>query len=88
MSGAAALSDEEVKWRAEFERDGETAVRDGLTMMSPEPKRQYAFRWLREQERERNVRDKQTYKYVRWTFWAAVAAVIVGIIGVTVTLIR
>jgi hypothetical protein len=78
---------EEAKWRAEFERLGETDVRDGLKMMSPEPKRQFAFGWLRDREKDRNIRDKRTYEYVRCTFWAAVAAVIVGIIGVAVTLI-
>jgi hypothetical protein len=43
---------------------------------------------MREQEGDRTTRDKRTYDYVRWTFWAAVAAVGVGIIGVVVTLTR
>jgi hypothetical protein len=54
--------------------------------MQHEPKRQFAFRWLREQERTRRIREEQTYRYVQWTLLAAVAAVIVGIIGVAVTL--
>ena len=44
---------DEAKWRAEFEAVGETQLRDGMTRCSmpfPEPKRQFAFRWLREQE--------------------------------------
>jgi hypothetical protein len=77
--------DDEAKWRVEFEAAGETEIRDGLTLMQHEPKRQFAFRWLREQENALRLREEQTHRYVRWTFWAAVAAVIVGIIGVVVT---
>jgi hypothetical protein len=76
-------------WRAEFEKEGETAIRDALNFRRgsfPEPKLQFAFRWLREQTAARNLRDKRTYRYVRWTFWAAGAAVVVGIIGVVMTL--
>jgi hypothetical protein len=79
---------EEAKWRAEFDQAGETEVRDGFGLINHEPKRQFAFRWLREQDRARTIREQQTYTYVRWTLWAAVAAVIVGIIGVVVTLIH
>jgi hypothetical protein len=78
-------AEEEAKWRAEFEAAGETEIRDGLKLMQHEPKRQFAFRWLREEARERKHREEQTHRYVRWTFWAAVAAVLVGIIGVAVT---
>jgi hypothetical protein len=81
-------STQEAEWRAEFERFGETAIREGLKMMSPEPKRQFAFRWLREQGRAREIRDIRTFDYVRWTFWAAVGAVIIGIIGVAVTVLH
>jgi hypothetical protein len=81
-------STQEAEWRAEFERIGETDVREGLKMMSPEPKRQFAFRWLREQERAREIRDMRTFDYVRWTFWAAVGAVIIGVIGVAVTVLH
>jgi hypothetical protein len=80
-------AEEEAKWRAEFEAAGETEIRDGLNLMQDEPKRQFAFRWLREEAGARKLRDEQTHRYVRWTFWAALAAVIVGIIGVGVTLL-
>ena len=76
---------EDAEWRAEFEKDGATTVRAWLNAF-PEPKRQFAFRWLREQEATRKVRDRQMHFYARWTFWAAVAAVVVGVIGVVVTL--
>ena len=81
-------AEEGAKWRAEFDADGETALRDALNYRSvpfPEPKRQFAFRWLREQEKARKFRDQQMHRYVRWTLLAALAAVIVGIIGVLVT---
>jgi hypothetical protein len=80
-----ATPEEEAKWRAEFEAAGETEIRDGLKLIQHEPKRQFAFRWLREEDRARGLREKETHCYVQWTFWAAVAAVIVGIIGVAVT---
>ena len=44
----------------------------------PEPKRQFAFRWLGDQTIARRKRENRTFKYVRWTFWAAIAAVVVG----------
>jgi hypothetical protein len=69
---------EEANWRAEFELRGENELRDGLNLINHEPKRQLAFRWLREQDHARRTREQKTYNYVRWTFWAAVAAVIVG----------
>ena len=50
---------DEAKWRAEFEVVGETQLRDGVTrgsMPFPEPNRQFAFRWLREQENAKALR--------------------------------
>ena len=79
------------KWRAEFEAAGETQFRDGVargTIPFPEPKRQFAFRWLREQETAKALRELQLYRYAQWTFWAAVGAVLVGIIGVLVTVLH
>lgn len=78
-------ADKEAEWRAEFERDGESLVYDtinGRTCGSYlEDKRQYAFRWLHNREQARKVREQQTYWYVRWTFWAAVIAALVGVIA-------
>jgi len=81
-------ADEEAKWRAEFEKIGETWLRDELNFRNipfPEPKRQLAFRWLREQEEKRQIQERRTYWFAKWTFIAAVAAVGVGIVGVGVT---
>lgn len=78
---------DEAKWRAEFERFGEEQTRLALTSGEfHEGKRQFAFRWLGDEAIDRRAREKQIYKYARWTFFAAVAAVIIGIIGVAVTL--
>jgi hypothetical protein len=76
---------EEAAWRAEFERFGEDRTRSELNLF-PEAKKQFAFRWLGDQAIDHRVHEKQTYKYVRWTFFAAVAAVIVGIVGIVVTI--
>ena len=53
-----------------------------------EPKRQAAFRWLGDEAEARRLREEQTHHYVRWTFFAAVAAVIVGLIGVGLALLH
>jgi hypothetical protein len=83
----------ELEWSAEFEKIGEVEIRNDLNFRSginvginSEAKRQYAFRWLREKERERENRERSTHRYVQWTFWAAVAAVAIGIAGILVTL--
>jgi hypothetical protein len=87
---ARALAEPEVEaaWRAEFKRIGETQVRDALDSITDEPKRQAAFRWLGDEAAARRLREEQTHHYVRWTFFAAVAAVIVGLIGVGLTLLH
>jgi hypothetical protein len=81
----------EAEWRAEFECLGEEQVYDNVkqgAIYNDEAKRQAAFRWLGEVARARRVREVQTYNYARWTFFAAVAAVIVGIIGMITTLLH
>jgi len=61
---------------AEFKQVGEAQFRD----LTEEPKRQKKFRWWGDEGQARRLRDEQTYHYVRWTFVAAVAAVIVSLI--------
>lgn len=83
--------EDEAKWRTEFETVGETQLRDGITRGAipfPEPKRQFAFHWLREQENAKALRERQLHRYAQWTFWAAVGAVLVGIVGVLVTVLH
>jgi hypothetical protein len=78
----------ETAWRSEFEADGERAVHDTIYHgpgIYPDPKRLFALRWLREKEVERERQEHQMRSYVRWTFWAAAAAVVAGIVGVLVT---
>ncbi len=40
---------------------------------------------IREAERDRTTREKLTLKYTLWTLLAAIAAVLVGIAGIIVT---
>jgi hypothetical protein len=80
-------TEDEAKWRAEFDQAGETEIRDGLKLINHEPKRQFAFRWLREQSKARQLREEEMHWYAQRTFWAAIAAVVVGVIGVLVTLL-
>ena len=82
------MTDEQAKWRIEFEEAGESDVRqnflNGAIYNSP-PKRDFARQWLREQERARELREQQIFSYSRRTYWAAIAAVIVGGIGIVAT---
>jgi hypothetical protein len=80
--------DQEAAWRIEFEADGERTVLDTICHgpgIYPDPKRLFALRWLREREVERVRQEQKMNTYVRCTFWAAVAAVVAGIVGVLVT---
>jgi len=87
------MADPEVEaaWRAEFERIGDTQLRDALNSgvgIADEPKRQAAFRWLGDEAQARRLREEKTYHYVRWTYFAAIAAVIAGLIAVGLALLR
>ena len=80
-------TDQEAQWLKQFEGNGRDAVRifcrDGSYNG---PMRLAAFRWLREKEIEGAQLAVNAHWYSKLTFWAAVAAVIVGVIGVVVTL--
>ena len=75
---------EQNEWREEFERLGELLVYDNVkqgAIYNDEAKRQVAFRWLAEQAAARRAREEKTFRYARWTFFAAIAATIVGLIA-------
>ena len=76
------------EWNAEFEKLGvdqvTELVRNGII---PESKRQAGFRWLGAQALKERARDNKTFEYVQHTYYAAVAAVVVGVIGIVITLI-
>jgi hypothetical protein len=72
-------------------RQLETQLRDSVTrgaMPFPKPKRRFAFGWLHEQDNAKALRERQLYRYAQWAFWAVVGAVLVGIIGVLVTVLH
>jgi hypothetical protein len=75
----------EAAWRAEFKRIGEKQLRDALNSgvgIADEPKRQAAFRWLGDEAEAQRLQEEHTHHYLRWTFFGAVAVMIVGLIGV------
>jgi len=55
--------------------------------MSPEHKRRIAFRRVREHSKARRSRGEELRRYAQWTYWAAIAAIIFGVIAVLVTLV-
>ena len=80
--------EQEAAWRTEFEADGERAVLDTICHgpgIYPDPKRLFALRWLRERAVERSRQEQKIRSYIRYTFWAAVAAVVTGIVAMLVT---
>jgi hypothetical protein len=90
MSNPMADPELEAAWRAEFERVGETrpgAALNAVGGSTDEPK-QATFRWLGDEAQTRRLREEQTHHYVQWTFFAVVAAAIVGVIGLGLTLLR
>jgi hypothetical protein len=76
----------EAAWRAELERIGETQHRDAPN--SGELKRQAAFRWSGDEAQARRVQEEQAHHYLTWTFFAAVGAVIAGLIAEGLTLLH
>jgi len=85
------MQDDEEGWIAEFEAAGESELRDRLyrgSGMHPEAKFHLAVRWLREQARARRLQEEQMRRDVRRTLWAAVAAVLVGLVGIGIALLR
>jgi hypothetical protein len=84
--------EQEAAWRATLERLGESAVRFDLQMcqgvgigMNNDVMHRFAFQWLRDKERERESRERITVTYVKWTLVAAVAAAIIGVLAIIVT---
>ena len=87
--GSYGMNQQEIERRAEFERLGERQVYDNVkqgAIYNDEAKRQAAFRWLGDKEAERRVREQNTLWYTRWTFYAAIIGVTVGVVGVVATL--
>ncbi len=74
----------EAAWRAELERIGETQRHDAPK--SGELKREAAFRWSGDEAQARRIQEEQAHHYLRWTFFAAVGAVIAGLIAEGLTL--
>jgi hypothetical protein len=75
-----AEPDMEAAWRAEFKRIRETEALHSGNVFPDEPKA--AFRWAGDEAEARRLQEEHTLHYLRWTFFAAVAVVIVGLIGV------
>jgi hypothetical protein len=69
-----------------LKRIGETQPRDAPK--SGELRRQAAFRWSGDEAQARRVQEEQAHHYLRWTFFAAIGAVIAGLIAEGLTLLH
>ena len=67
----------EAAWGAEFKRIHATEAFDSG---SDDPKA--AFRWSGDEAEAQRLQEEHTHHYLRWTFFGAVAVMIVGLIGV------
>ena len=77
--------EQEDSWRRDFELWGQEAVRRKVATTGgwDEPRRQAAFRWLREKESESERRERQMRRHMRSMLWLIVAA-----IGLAVATVR
>ena len=70
----------EAAWRNEFKRIQATEPSDSENVLPNDPKA--TFRWSGDQAETQLLQEEHTYYYLRWIFFAAVALIIVGLIGV------
>jgi hypothetical protein len=82
------MNDDEARWREEFEAAGEVEVQRKVNSQyfrkTPE-KGSFAQRWLDEKATARLSREIGLFSYAKRTYWAALVAVLVGILGIVVT---
>jgi hypothetical protein len=79
-----ASAKQEAEWGAEFEKLGELVVYDNIrqgSVYTDEEKRQAAFRWLSEQAHLRRNQGVWTLQILYWTFFAALGALLIGVIS-------
>jgi hypothetical protein len=75
-----AEPDVEAAWQAEFKRVHATEAFDSDNVFLGDPKA--PLRWSGDQVEAQRLQEEHTHHYVRWTWFSAVAVVIVGLIGV------
>jgi hypothetical protein len=56
--------------------------------MADELKTQAAFHWVGDEAQAQRLREEKTTHHIRWTFVAAIAAVIVALIALGLTLLH
>lgn len=82
-------NEQEDRWRGEFEQWGYDAVRRTVFGTSgwDEPRRQFAFRWLREKEGATERRKQQMQQDTRRSLWVAVVAMVVAALSLCISII-
>jgi hypothetical protein len=76
----------EAAWRAEFERTHARDAFDNDHVSLGDPKA--ALRWSGDEVEAQRLQEERTHHYVRWTWFGAVAVVIVGLIGVGLSFVH
>jgi hypothetical protein len=70
----------EAAWRTEFGRIHETEASHNDSAVINSAKA--AFRWSGDEAELRRLQDERTHHYIRWTLLSTFAVMIVGLIGV------
>jgi hypothetical protein len=76
----------EAAWRAEFERTHARDAFDNDNVFLGDPKA--ALRWSGDEVEAQRLQEERTHYYVKWTWFGAVAVVIVGLIGVGLSFVH
>jgi hypothetical protein len=82
-----AESEVEAAWRAEVERVGKKQPSETLDSSSTS-KKQIPLRWLGDEVEAQRLRQEHVHDYLRWTFLAAIGAVIAILIAEGLTLLH
>lgn len=83
------IDEHEAEWRREFDQWGYTAVSNLVYRLSglDEPRRQAAFRWLREMEELRDIQQQKMQSDTRRTLLISIMILVVAVLGLIVSAI-
>jgi hypothetical protein len=83
-----AESEVEAAWRAELERIGEKQPSDTVDNSSTAKKQVLPLHWVGDEVEARRLRQDHAHHYLKWTFFAAIGAVIAILIAEGLTLLH
>ena len=76
----------EAGWRNEYRRVDTREAFDRVNVFPDDPAA--TFRWVGDEAETQRLQEEHTHHYLRWTFFGAVAVVIVSLIGVGLSFVH